>query len=119
MRLEESDILLGIIPGPLFTDRCGHGGYVASFEVAEYAIEHLTNPQIAYQFDLYIWDENRACIRFGEGDSEYYSPVNIINVFLHGHMDRMYARATDIIRSKGKVVWVKNEKSTETPDGSE
>ena len=65
--MNNSDIILGIIAGPVWTDRCGHGGYITSYEC------WFDNKE--QQIDLYIFEiynkRQSVCLRYGENDPDY------------------------------------------------
>ena len=69
------EIELGIIPGPIWTEACGHGGYVASYEY------------IHQRLDLYVYQKafpsgkQAVCIRYGNDAPEYLSFHDIPTLF--------------------------------------
>lgn len=103
--LTNKEIALGMIPGPVWTERCGHGGYIASFE--------SYNGRQVEKIDLYVWTQKHdgsqsVCLRYGEEDREYYSPVNVTNMILtRGH--EPYTTAVRILENKGSIIWKPNE----------
>jgi hypothetical protein len=96
--MTSEEALLGIIPGPVYTEKCGHGGYIATFECYPHGV-----------FDLYVFHspfyDQEVCLRFGEADNEYRSPGSISNVIRHAHVMEEYARVVDILMARGKIVW--------------
>ena len=63
------EIELGIIPGPVWAEECGHGGYVASYEYLD------------GKYDLYVFvgslEKQSVCIRYGKEAPNYYSVHDI------------------------------------------
>ena len=105
---ERQNILLGVVPGPVYTDRCGHGGYVATFECAVYRKDNYIKDGV---YDLYVFDNGarqEVCLRYGEDDCKYESPGSVTNVIENQHMMEEYRRAVAILKAKGKIRWISN-----------
>jgi hypothetical protein len=94
MTIDEA--ILGVIPGPVFTNHCTHDGYVASFECE------------GEPHDLYVFDSGgggqSTCIRWGNEGDEYYSPGGVENLITFCNM-KPYVVAINILKHKGEIVW--------------
>ena len=90
---------------PFFRDPCEHGEgcYVGSFVIYTREGEE--------EFDLYIYHSPsmgpEACIRHGNGDSEYYSPGRLVDLIRGSAHSDVYAKAVDLLTQIGEIGWVK------------
>ena len=100
------DLDNGQIAGPVWTDHCGHGGYVCSFE-------HRPTIDRVDKYDLYVFDlpvtfqksRQEICLRFGEEGHEYCSPGPIHQVCSLTDIDDKYRRAVNLLRKFGTIKW--------------
>lgn len=100
------------ISGPIWPERCGHGGYVGSFK----AIYLLGNKELKEELcDLYVWENKdsvfkvECCIRFGDNDAEYYSPGSVVNLVECREFEP-YRSAYYMLKDKGYFSWKKKNK---------
>ena len=103
---EIDDILLGVIPGPVWTDECHHQKeeYIASFEVYErHGDEHKR------KFDLYVYEDrwgSEVCMRFGSDGPDYLSSGSVLNIMRHQHdYHEPHHHAAQILASRGTFHW--------------
>lgn len=104
---------LDTIPGPEFKDGCdhGHNAFVGTVQYVE--IDKSSASGFVKKFlDVYVFDAERGqhvCLRYGNEPHEYYSPGTTIEFFkaavIHGFKMIDYARAADLLLSRGEVVW--------------
>lgn len=93
------------IPGPVWHDGCKHGKkcYIASFSV----IERRQGQTVEDKYDLYLFESDtigqEACLRYGDQDPEYYSPTNVVQVFLTPH--EPYVTAAKVLLGRGRIRW--------------
>ena len=90
------EIELGIIPGPVWAEECGHGGYVASYEYLD------------GKYDLYVFvgslEKQSVCIRYGKEAPNYYSVHDIPQLFKYGAIYPYYTAAR-ILEWMGTISW--------------
>lgn len=109
------DLDNGQITGPVWTDACGHGGYVCSFE------HRLTIDRVD-KYDLYVFDQpdgQEICLRFGSEGHEYCSPGPIHQVCSLTDIDDKYRRAVNLLRKFGTIKWERSpEQKKEQKQGT-
>lgn len=100
--------LYGRLPGPIWPDDCGHGGYVCSFEDVYAGSDKQVKVE---QIDLYVFEgalQQQVCLRFGR-DGDYYSVLSVIELAKSSHQMTCYQRALVLLLQLGKVEWKSNE----------
>jgi len=93
------------IAGPVWPERCGHGGYVCSFEYRP-TIDRVD------KYDLYVFDQpsgQEVCLRYGEEGHEYCSPGPIHQVCSLTNIDDKYRRVIALLLKYGKIKWERKE----------
>ena len=96
---KEMNTEFGLIDGPVWEEKCGHDGYIASFEYLD------------SKFDLYVFDnagKQSVCIRYGDSGESYYSFHNITSLIRctgNGGIMPIYDLAERILNHKGQFVW--------------
>jgi hypothetical protein len=95
------------IPGPIWKDCCGHGGYIGSFQ----AVYSFNKKLVEENCDLYIWENPndkfqrfQVCIRHGADGSQYYSPGSVENIVV-SKLHEPYASAYAMMLEKGYFAW--------------
>jgi len=98
--MNDTEVVLGIVPGPVFGDICGHGGYVASYEYLD------------EKYDLFVYDTPKhqaygqsVCIRHGKNEEEYYSFHNTFMFVKVIGLNEIWNRAARILEYKGQFIW--------------
>lgn len=101
--------MINEIPGPVWKDTCGHSkeSYVGTFT----SIIQTNNPPgiQSLTIDLYLFESKRgqsACLRFGDGPSDYFAPGPFINLF-NTRAREEYADAVQMLQEKGEVKWTR------------
>ena len=108
------------IPGPVWPERCGHGGYVGSFEwdlVCKPTPEEPGSRRevINEKCDLYVWRSKgvekdipafwmECCIRHGGDDDQYYSPGGLLGLMMCREHEP-YDSAFKMLMAKGAFLW--------------
>lgn len=91
---------------PFWTDHCTHGHdcYVDSFI--------YTGQAVVEKIDIYVYPDDyyghEICLRYGDGDNQYYSPTGFAAFLRASECTPMYAEALKIILDKGKLMLVRN-----------
>ena len=89
---------------PHYTDTCKHpdSSYVGSIQ--------LHSPEIEW-LDVYVYEDEiigtTVCIRYGNEDSQYYSPGHILNVMRSDVT--AYFLAAIVIEKHGKITYERNK----------
>lgn len=83
---------------PVFKDHCKHGKdcYVGS-------IRDIRPNKPDQWYDVYVFNQ-KLCIRFGNIDSEYYSPPDKWEDFLRSNFEP-YVLARTVLLMKGYFMW--------------
>lgn len=78
------------IKGPAFYDYCRHGKdtYVASFTCNK------------NKYDIYLYNNNEVCIRYGSFGSAYLSPGKISNLTKLSGIDPIYDAVFNILTKR-------------------
>ena len=95
----QTETKLSIIPGPNWTEACGHGGYIASYEVQD------------YWYDLYVFEGvhgQSVCIRYGNDAPEYHSFPKLLYLYINT-TSVVYERAVQILNHYGQLRWTKKK----------
>ena len=102
---EQLNTEYGLIPGPNWTEECGHGGYIASYEY------------LGHWYDIYVFDSphygQAACIRYGNDAPEYYSFHSLSSLYKNPGTE-IFDRAVSILEHYGQIHWKRIKNADET-----
>lgn len=94
-----------IIPGSKFRKCCDHEGYILSF----YVYQPINGIVDHKEYDLYLFDNNRVCLRYGNNPEEYLSIGTLVDMIKRSHTDFVYQEAVTSLLSVGKIQFTPNK----------
>lgn len=91
---------------PIYADWCNHGreSFVGSFKV-------YREDERVDTYDLYIFERNCVCLRYGNKPEEYLSPGKIVNLISASYHARLYHEALILLQAKGDIIFARKEES--------